>query len=65
MNSDLTHAVTATSKDAQYDASAKRLLGQKSILAHILEKTVEEFKGMNPFVSFLRLKAILSSVLFP
>ena len=38
MNSDLTHAVTATSKDAQYDASAKRLLGQKSILAHILEK---------------------------
>lgn len=49
MNSDLTHAVTATSKDAQYDASAKRLLGQKSILAHILEKTVEEFKGMNPF----------------
>ena len=49
MNSDLTNAMAATSKDAQYDASAKRLLGQKSILAHVLEKTVEEFKGMNPF----------------
>ena len=33
---------------AQYDASAKRLLGQKSILAHILVKTVDEFRGMNP-----------------
>ena len=33
---------------AQYDTSAKRLLGQKSILAHILVKTVDEFKGMNP-----------------
>ena len=32
----------------QYDTSAKRLLGQKSILAHILVKTVDEFKGMNP-----------------
>lgn len=30
------------------DTSAKRLLGQKSILAHILVKTVDEFKGMNP-----------------
>ena len=48
MNNDLTYAVTATSKDAQYDASAKRLLGQKSILAHILKKTVEEFKGNEP-----------------
>ena len=28
----------------QYDTSAKRLLGQKSILV----KTVDEFKGMNP-----------------
>ncbi len=30
-------------KDAQYDTSAKRLLGQKSILAHILVKTVDGF----------------------
>ena len=35
-------------RQAQYDTSAKRLLGQKSILAHILVKTVDEFKGMNP-----------------
>ena len=31
-----------------WETSAKRLLGQKSILAHILVKTVNEFKGMNP-----------------
>ena len=33
---------------AQYDTRVKRLLAQKSILAHILEKTVDEFKGMKP-----------------
>ena len=38
----------ATDKDSQYDESAKRLLGQKGILAHILVKTVDEFKGINP-----------------
>ena len=48
MNAELKNAVMATDKDAQYDTSAKRLLGQKSILAHILVKTVDEFKGMNP-----------------
>lgn len=48
MNTELKNAVTATDKDAQYDASAKRLLGQKNILAHILVKTVHEFQGMNP-----------------
>ena len=48
MNTELKNAVTATDEKAQYDASAKRLLGQKSILAHILVKTVDDFKGMNP-----------------
>lgn len=48
MNTELKNAVASTDKDAQYDASAKRLLGQKHILAHILVKTVNEFKGMNP-----------------
>lgn len=48
VNTELKNVVTATDKDAQYDTSAKRLLGQKSILAHILVKTVDEFKGMNP-----------------
>lgn len=48
MNTELKNAVTATDTKAQYDASAKRLLGQKNILAHILVKTVDEFKEMNP-----------------
>lgn len=48
MNTELKNAVKATDSKAQYDASAKRLLGQKSILAHILTKTVDEFNGMNP-----------------
>ena len=47
VNTELKNAIEATDKKAQYDASAKRLLGQKSILAHILVKTVDEFKGMN------------------
>ena len=48
MNAELKNAIASTDKDAQYDASAKRLLGQKHILAHILVKTVPEFMGMNP-----------------
>ena len=35
MNTELKNAIASTDKDAQYDASAKRLLGQKHILAHI------------------------------
>ena len=48
MNTELENTLAATDMKAQYDACAKRLLGQKSILAHILVKTVDEFKGMNP-----------------
>lgn len=48
MNTELKNAVASTDKNAQYDASAKRLLGQKYILAHILVKTVKEFMDMNP-----------------
>lgn len=48
MNTELKNAVGATDKEAQYDESAKRLLGQKWILAHILVKTVDAFKGMRP-----------------
>ena len=48
MSTELKNAVKATEKEAKYDESAKRLLGQKSILSHILVKTVDEFKGMNP-----------------
>ena len=38
----------ATDRDAQYDNSAKRLIAHNIILARILVKTVEEFKGMDP-----------------
>ena len=48
MNTEITNAVNAANDRAQYDERAKRLLGHKSILAHILVDTVEEFKGMNP-----------------
>lgn len=48
MDTELKNAVRATDEKAQYDESAKRLLGQKSILSHILVKTVDEFKGMDP-----------------
>ena len=48
MNKELKNVLGVTESKAQYDASAKRLLGQKSILAHILVKTVDEFQGMNP-----------------
>ena len=48
MNTELKSAVMATDKDAQYDNSAKRLIAHKIILARILVKTVEEYKGMDP-----------------
>ena len=40
--------MNAAGDKAQYDIRVKRLLAQKSILAHILVKTVDEFKGMKP-----------------
>lgn len=48
MNTELKSAVMATDRDAQYDNTAKRLIAHKIILARILVKTVEEFKGMDP-----------------
>lgn len=48
MNTEIANAVNAAGDKAQYDTRVKRLLAQKSILAHILVKTVEEFKGMKP-----------------
>ena len=48
MNTELKSAVMATDRDAQYDNSAKRLIAHKIILARILVKTVEDFKGMDP-----------------
>ena len=48
MNTEIANAVNAAGDKAQYDTRVKRLLAQKSILAHILVKTVDEFKGMKP-----------------
>jgi len=48
VDTEVKNAVSAADEDAQYDEKAKRLLGNKIILAHILVKTVDEFKGMNP-----------------
>ena len=48
MDTEIKNAVSMADQDAQYDDKAKRLLGNKIILAHILVKTVDEFKGMNP-----------------
>ncbi|MCM1105304.1 MAG: hypothetical protein NC355_00020 [Blautia sp.] len=48
MDTEIKNAVSAADEAAQYDERAKRLLGNKIILAHILVKTVDEFRGMNP-----------------
>ena len=48
MNTEIANAVNAAGDKAKYDTRVKRLLAQKSILAHILVKTVDEFKGMKP-----------------
>lgn len=60
MNTETKNAILITDKDAQYDERAKRLLGQKSILAHILVKTVDEFMGMNPkdVISYIEGRAL-------
>lgn len=43
MNTEIKNAILAANDETQYDESAKRLLGQKNILAHILVNTIDEF----------------------
>lgn len=64
VGTEIKNAVSAADKDAQYDEKAKRLLGNKIILAHILVKTVDEFKGMNPkdVVSYIEGEPFISVV---
>ena len=64
MDTEIKNAVSAADKDVQYDEKAKRLLGNKIILAHILVKTVDEFKGMNPkdVVSYIEGEPFISVV---
>lgn len=40
MDAEIKNAVNATEQNVQYDDRAKRLLGNKIILAHILVKVV-------------------------
>ncbi len=64
MDTEIKSALNAADKDAQYDEKAKRLLGNKIILAHILVKTVDEFRGMNPkdVVSYIEGEPFISVV---
>ena len=64
MDTEIQNAVSATDQDAQYDDKAKRLLGNKIILAHILVKTVDEFRGMDPkdVVSYIEGEPFISVV---
>ena len=64
MNTEIKNTILTTDKEAQYDESAKRLLGQKSILAHILVKTVDEFAGMDPkeVVSYIEGEPFINTV---
>lgn len=64
MDTEIKNAVSAADQDAQYDDRAKRLLGNKTILAHILVKTVDEFRGMNPkdVVSYIEGEPFISAV---
>ena len=48
LNTEIKNVLSAADDKAQYDAYAKKLIAQKSILANILVKTVGAFKGMDP-----------------
>lgn len=64
VNTEIKNAVSAADENAQYDEKAKRLLGNKIILAHILVKTVDEFKGMDPkdVVSYIEGEPFIGTV---
>ena len=48
MNTGLKKSMKVAGDEARYDAYAKRLLSEKIVLAHILVKVVDEFRGMKP-----------------
>ena len=62
MHTEVHNAVTAADQGTQYDESAKRLLGQKSILAQILVRTVDEtlIEG-EPYISRIPLEPGLTN----
>ena len=64
MNTEITNAVVASDDKAQYNEKVKRLLGHKSILAHILVHTVDEFQGMDPkeVITYIEGEPLISTV---
>ncbi len=64
MKNDLYHSLLATDQKAQYDNCAKRLMAQKIILAHVLVRTLDEFKGLNPedAVSYIEGEPYIDSI---
>lgn len=48
VNTDVHTAVNTTSKTAQYDASAKRIMSNRSILGNFLARVLPPLKGMDP-----------------
>ena len=48
MGNDLNNAMDSTEGNNQYDEAAKRILGNKEVLSHILTNTVDEYKKMKP-----------------
>lgn len=47
-------AAYASDREAQYDERAKRVAGSKIVIASILSKTVDAFRGMKPRAVFMR-----------
>lgn len=48
MDAELKNVIKVTGNEARYDEYAKRLLSEKIVLAYILVKVVDEFRGMKP-----------------
>ena len=48
LEEELRNTVEATDQNAQYDACAKRILGNKQILAHIIKAALPGFQDMKP-----------------
>ncbi len=65
METEIKNVVHAAGKEARYDEKAKRLLGNKIILAHILVRTIGEFRGMDPkdAVAYIEREPFISEVL--
>lgn len=48
MNTDRQRTLEITQAGAQYDTQAKRLIGRRSILGHLIVHTIEAYQGMDP-----------------